>query len=117
MELDRYETGRIRFTFVQVGGSLLYFIGDAYMYPAQNWTVRSGKYHKNRKPPESYELTGHDKSSVNASQLSYPGKQTYPAISHWVACQTNNGLAINSLRLLPCLMQLVESPYQHCFGW
>ena len=91
-----------------------------------------------------------EETTLNASQLSSPGKQTYPAISYWVACQTSNGAPINSLKVQravsscgleyyssrasrkqnsqnlnvlcqvlkdhknPCVMQLVESSYQHC---
>ena len=112
---------------------------------------------KKRKRPQLQETResdeSNDESPVNASQLSSPGKQTFPAISYWVACQTNNGSVINALRIQRavascgleyyasrasrkkncchnlnqlcqvfkdhknlCLMQLVESSYQHCLG-
>lgn len=44
-------------------------------------------------PRESDE--SNEESSINASQLSSPGKQVFPAIWYWVACQTQNGSAIN----------------------
>ena len=47
-------------------------------------------------PRESDE--SNDESSINASQLSSPGKHVFPAISYWVACQTQNGSAINPLK-------------------
>ena len=112
---------------------------------------------KRKKPQGSQEAResdeSNDESSINASQLSSPGKQTFPAVSYWVACQTNNGSVINALKIQravascgleyyasrasrkrnchdlnqlclvlkdhknPCLMQLVESSYQHCLGW
>ena len=100
-------------------------------------------------PRESDE--SNDESTINASQLSSPGKQVFPAISYWVACQTRNGSAINPLKIQsalgscgleiyvsrasrkkgshdlntlcqvlkehknPCLMELVQTSYQHCF--
>lgn len=102
-------------------------------------------------PRESDE--SNDESTINASQLSSPGKQVFPAISYWVACQTRNGSAINPLKIQsalgscgleiyvsrasrkkgshdlntlcqvlkdhknPCLMELVQTSYQHCFRW
>lgn len=54
---------------------------------------------KRKTPQRSQDTRESDESSVNASQLSSPGKQTFPAISNWVACQTNNGSAINSLKI------------------
>ena len=104
--------------------------------------------HKTKDIHESED--SNEETTLNASQLSSPGKQTYPAISYWVACQTSNGAPINSLKVQravsscgleyyssrvsrkqssqnlnvlcqvlkdhknPCVMQLVESSYQHC---
>ena len=37
-------------------------------------------------------------SSINPSQISSPGKQIYPAISYWVACQTQNCSSVNPVK-------------------
>ena len=38
-----------------------------------------------------------DESAINPSQISTPGKQIFPAISYWVACQTENGSVSKSI--------------------
>ena len=40
-----------------------------------------------------------EQSAVNPSQISTPGKQVFPAISYWVACQTQNGSAVNPMKI------------------
>ena len=40
-----------------------------------------------------------EESAINPSQISTPGKQVFPAISYWVACQTQNGSAVNLMKI------------------
>ena len=40
-----------------------------------------------------------EESAINPSQISTPGKQVFPAISYWVACQTQNGSAVNPMKI------------------
>ena len=47
--------------------------------------------------PETDE--SNEESAINPSQISTPGKQVFPAISYWVACQTQNGSAVNPMKI------------------
>ena len=40
-----------------------------------------------------------EESAIIPSQISTPGKQVFPAISYWVACQTQNGSAVNPMKI------------------
>ena len=40
-----------------------------------------------------------EESAINPSQISTSGKQVFPAISYWVACQTQNGSAVNPVKI------------------
>ena len=40
-----------------------------------------------------------DESTINPSQISLPGKQIFPAICYWLACQTHNGSAVNPMKI------------------
>ena len=72
-----------------------------FFFSAISTSKRDSKKRKaNRKSQENHKSDdSNDKTTINASQLSSPGKQTYPAISYWVACQTSNGAPINSLKI------------------
>lgn len=112
---------------------------------------------KNKKCKKGHERKegeeSNEESAINPSQISSPGKQIYPAISYWVACQTQNGSAVNPFKIQralgksgiefylsrasrkknshelnqlcqvlkdhknPCLMNFVETSYQHCLRW
>ena len=43
--------------------------------------------------------TSNKESAINPSQISTPGKQVFPAISYWEACQTQNGSAVNPMKI------------------
>lgn len=94
VELDMRETGRMRFNLVKLKEVCFFFSA-----------ISTSKLDsKKRKTPQRSQETresdeSNDESPVDASQLSSPGKQTFPAISYWVACQTNNGSAINALKI------------------
>ena len=46
-----------------------------------------------------------EESSIHPSQIASPGKQIFPAISYWVACQTKNGSAVNPAKIQRALGQ------------
>lgn len=72
-----------------------------FLFSAISTSKRDTKKRKaNRKSQETNESDdSNDETTLNSSQLSLPGKQTFPAISYWLACQTNNGAPINSLKV------------------
>ena len=45
-----------------------------------------------------------EESEINPSQMSSPGKQIFPAISYWLACQTQNGSVVNPLKIQRALV-------------
>ena len=49
---------------------------------------------KGRETDESNE-----ESAINLLQISTPGKQVFPEISYWVACQTQNGSVENPMKI------------------
>ena len=55
---------------------------------------KSRTSHEARETDESNE-----ESAINPSQISTPGKQVFPVISYWVTCQTQNGLAVNPMKI------------------
>ena len=40
-----------------------------------------------------------EESAINPSQISTPRKQVFPAVSYWVARQTQNGSAVNPMKI------------------
>ena len=40
-----------------------------------------------------------EESQINPSQISSQGKQILAAISYWLACQTQNGSAVNPFKI------------------
>ena len=46
-----------------------------------------------------------EESQINPSQMSSQGKQIFPAISYWLACQTQNGSAVNPFKIQRALVK------------
>ena len=72
-----------------------------FLFSAISTSKKDTKKRKvNRKSQETIESDdSNDETTLNASQLSLPRKQTFPARLYWLACQTNNSAPINSLKV------------------
>ncbi|CAH3027318.1 unnamed protein product, partial [Porites evermanni] len=65
-----------------------------FLFSAISTSKLDSKKEKSRTSDERRETnTLNEEFAINPSQLSTPGKQVFPAISYWVACQTQNGSA------------------------
>ena len=64
------------------------------------------KTSKRSQPDEARESDdSNEESQINPSQISSQGKQIFPAISYWLACQTQNGSAVNPFKIQRALVK------------
>ena len=64
------------------------------------------KTSKRSQPDEARESDDSiEESQINPSQISSQGKQIFPAISYWLACQTQNGSAVNPFKIQQALVK------------
>ena len=71
-----------------------------FFFSAISTSRADSKKKKSRTSDEAPETDkSNEESAINPSQISTPGKQVFPAISYWVACQTQNGSAVNPMKI------------------
>ena len=71
-----------------------------FLFSAISTSKLDSKKEKSRTSDERRETnTLNEEFAINPSQISTPGKQVFPAISYWVACQTQNGSAVNLMKI------------------
>ena len=71
-----------------------------FFFSAISTSRADSKKKKSRTSNEGRETDeSNEESAINPSQISTPGKQVFPAISYWVACQTQNGSAVNPMKI------------------
>ncbi|CAH3170701.1 unnamed protein product [Porites lobata] len=71
-----------------------------FFFSAISTSKLDSKKKKSRTSDEGLETDeSNEESAINPSQISTPGKQVFPAISYWVACQTQNGSAVNPMKI------------------
>ena len=64
------------------------------------------KTSKRSQPDEARESDdSNEESQINPSQISSQGKKIFPAISYWLACQTENGSAVNLFKIQRALVK------------
>ena len=64
------------------------------------------KTSKGSQPDEARESDdSNEESQINPSQISSQGKNIFPAISYWLACQTQNGSAVNPFKIQRALVK------------
>ena len=85
----------MRFDIVQTEGGLLFLFGNKHLKTLQ----------QKKKAGTSEEASdeSNDELTRNPSQISSPGKQIFPAICYWLACQTHNGSAVNLIKIQQAL--------------
>ena len=71
-----------------------------FFFSAISTSKLDSKKKKSRTSDEGRETDeSNGESAINPSQISTPGKQVFPAISYWVACQTQNASAVNPMKI------------------
>ncbi|CAH3146183.1 unnamed protein product [Porites lobata] len=71
-----------------------------FFFSAISTSKLDSKKKKSRTSDEGCETDeSSEESAIIPSQISTPGKQVFPAISYWVACQTQNGSAVNPMKI------------------
>ena len=71
-----------------------------FFFSAISTSKLDSKKKKSRTSDEGRETDeSNEESAIIPSQISTPGKQVFPAISYWVACQTQNGSAVNPMKI------------------
>ena len=71
-----------------------------FLFSAISTSKLDGKKKKSRTSDKRRETNKlNEESAINPSQISTPGKQVFPAISYWVACQTQNDSAVNLVKI------------------
>ena len=71
-----------------------------FFFSAISTSKLDSKKKKSRTSDEGRETDeSSEECAIIPSQISTPGKQVFPAISYWVACQTQNGSAVNLMKI------------------